>query len=92
MRLIAWPGAWNSRAVLGYFDLTHDESADLSAVIRDPSLRSDSDGDLLPSREVVRKRILRLPQLSESLRKVGDDASEKDDDVTSMRSSENDAV
>ena len=91
-RLLAGSGAWNSRAVLGYVDLTQDESAELSAVLLDPSLSSDSEDDLLPSRAAVRKRILRLPQLSAALPKGNDDASEEDDDLTSTYSSGNEAA
>ena len=65
--------------MLGYVDLTQDESAELSAALLDPSLRSDSEGDTLPIREIVRKRILRLPQIARRVKNAGVSDPEDDD-------------
>ena len=85
--VLAGSGAWNSRAVLGYVDLTQDESAEISAALLDPSLSSDSEDDLLSAKQIVRKRILRLPHLSQSLRETPDSDPDEDDDLTSEESS-----
>ena len=87
-RTLVGSGVWNSKAVLGYVDLTQDESAELSTLLLNPSLSSDSEDDTLPLRAVIRKRILRLPQLVKSLPEhtITDDEN-NDDDLTSEYSS-----
>lgn len=78
--------------MLGYVDPAQEESAELSAALLGPSLSSDSEGDCLPSMEVVRKRIMRLRRISATLHKLNDDASEEDDDLTFIYASDIEAV
>ena len=86
--VLAGSGAWNSRVVLGYVDLTQDESAEHSAALLNPPLSSESEDDLLPIRAAIRKRTPRLHQLSGSLPNAVESDPEQDDDITAEYMSE----